>query len=431
MSTAVEATIQAIVFVVQVAPIGTNIGLARVLWSMVNGSFLNSRGGIIPALKNSGFEDEEIRRSWSSMAKGAWKISELITSWQVYVRSENKWHERRYGGFRVVSIDITGFWRPKLKEWKGKHYHSLCGKALPAIVFGVIVISGQVRDKRIPLLQAIVRCEERKSDTEFRLELLKLVAAKQQYGDAHAVDAGIKVSEIHESGLTQYVARIQANCTVRRNYLPRYKGAGTHPKWGELIRPLARKHKDKIIAASAADKTDKFVFDGETVQVSFWEKMVLPTQKPSDDATTLNIYVFFDPRYKKPLVLASDLPLAPEQIFLIYKDRWTVEMPPLAAKQMIGLHRQFVFAPESCYRLPELALLAGSILSYTSATLHAIPTGFWDRLPKPTPGRLRRVLAEADFPNLVELDPELRKKNSVTDHLSKGVDAHRRQKAAT
>ncbi len=95
---------------------------------------------------------------------------------------------------------------------------------------------------------------------------------------------------------------------------------------------------------------------------------------------------------------------------------------------MIGLHRHFVFAPEVCFRLPELGLVAGAILTYVAAVLPPVPTAFWDRAPKPTPGRLRRVLAQADFPNLLAFDPELRKKNSVTAHLPKGVDAHRRSK---
>ena len=121
---------------------------------------------------------------------------------------------------------------------------------------------------------------------------------------------------------------------------------------------------------------------------------------------------------------------APETAYLIYRDRWPVEQAPLAAKQMIGLHRHFVFAPEACFRLPELGLLAGAILTYVAAVLPPFPTAFWDRSPKPTPGRLRRVLAQADFPNLADFDPQLRKKNSVTDHLPKGIAAHRRSKRA-
>ena len=112
MPNAVETTIQAIVFVVQVTPVGTNLGLACLMWAMVNGSFLTSRGAIFPALQAIGLTENEMRRSWSAMAYGSWKIDELLETWQVYVRSENQWRENRYEGYRVVSIDITGFWRP-------------------------------------------------------------------------------------------------------------------------------------------------------------------------------------------------------------------------------------------------------------------------------------------------------------------------------
>jgi len=77
-----------------------------------------------------------------------------------------------------------------------------------------------------------------------------------------------------------------------------------------------------------------------------------------------------------------------------------VEGLPLWAKQMLGAARQLVFAPESRQRLPEVVLLAGSILAYTAATLPALPTGFWDRTPQATPGRLRRLLARVHFQDL-------------------------------
>ena len=92
--------------------------------------------------------------------------------------------------------------------------------------------------------------------------------------------------------------------------------------------------------------------------------------------------VFFDPAYQDPLLLATNVALKPESVFAFYLDRWPVEQVPLAAKQMIGLHRQFVFAQESCQRLPELALLAGNILTYLAAVLPPMPTGFWDRHQK-------------------------------------------------
>ena len=113
-----------------------------------------------------------------------------------------------------------------------------------------------------------------------------------------------------------------------------------------------------------------------------------------------------------------------------YLDRWPVEQLPLSAKQRIGAARQFVFANQSRQRLPELSLLAGNILSYAAATQKPVATGFWDRKPRPTSGRFRRALAQAHFSELPALPEQIRKKNSPTDHLPKGILGHRRQKAA-
>jgi hypothetical protein len=96
---------------------------------------------------------------------------------------------------------------------------------------------------------------------------------------------------------------------------------------------------------------------------------------------------------------------------------------------MVGSQRQFVSAKESCYRLPELSLLAGSMLTYLAATLPPIPTGFWDRQPKGTPNRLRRWLGRTTFSDLRPvLQDRIRKKSAVTTHLPKGILGHRRSK---
>jgi len=96
---------------------------------------------------------------------------------------------------------------------------------------------------------------------------------------------------------------------------------------------------------------------------------------------------------------------------------------------MIGLHRQYVFNFECCWRLPELAILAGNILTHVAMLLPALPTGYWDLKPKKTPGRLRRVLAKSKLPKIPAFHGRIRPKASKTDHLPKGIKAHRRQKA--
>ena len=107
-----------------------------------------------------------------------------------------------------------------------------------------------------------------------------------------------------------------------------------------------------------------------------------------------------------------------------------MEMLPLAAKQMLGASRQFVFAPQSCQRLPELALLAGAIVSYVAAAEAALAAGFWDRRARATPGRLRRVLARMPFSEFRPVSAQVGKKISPAAHLPKGVLGHRRLKRA-
>ena len=61
------------------------------------------------------------------------------------------------------------------------------------------------------------------------------------------------------------------------------------------------------------------------------------------DPATFATNVFHDPLYKAAAGLATNLTkIKAETVYHMYRDRWPVEQPPLAAKQMIGLHRQFV-----------------------------------------------------------------------------------------
>lgn len=431
MLTAVEITVQAMVAIVQTVPVGTNIGLICILWVMVNGSFLQSRGAGMPALHRNGFRPGEIRRSWAALRYGRWDINELLDSWQRYVVSQNQWRARRYEGYRVLSVDITGFWRPKLKGWLGRHYHNLAQKALPAVVFGVMITSGEVDGHRIPLLCRIVRCQPETSRPAFRRQLLTQAGEQMSADQVMVVDGEFDIAELQAMQVKRYVVRLATNATARRNELPTYKGIGRYPEYGEKIRPLPRTWKDRQIPGSPPDQSSQFDYAGRCIQVASWHGLVTAETKVSAEAQTHSIYVYHDPAYKHPLLLATNLhKIAAQTAYLLYQDRWPVEQSPLAAKQMVGLHRQFVFALSTCFRLPELALLAGAILTYVAAVVPPIPSGFWDRTPKTTPGRLRRFLAQVDFPNFAGVDPELRKKNSVTIHLPKGINAHRRTKHA-
>jgi len=151
---------------------------------------------------------------------------------------------------------------------------------------------------------------------------------------------------------------------------------------------------------------------------------------PDPANETFDVYAIYDPEFKEPWLLATPVTLKAQSVRAIYRDRWPVEQIPLSAKQMVGAQRQFVHHPESVQRLPELALLAGSILSFLAASFPPTPTGFWDRAPKRTPGRFRRLLMGQPFPKDASISGQFRKKASVTAHLPKGILA-RKPKTAT
>jgi len=81
-----------------------------------------------------------------------------------------------------------------------------------------------------------------------------------------------------------------------------------------------------------------------------WDDLVLPEAGP--DSPTFRVVAIHDPRHGEPLLLASPLAVSPRALRDLYVDRWPVEQLPLAAKQMVGAERQFVFEPETCQRRP-------------------------------------------------------------------------------
>ena len=402
-------------------PIGTNLALTHVFWALLSGQLLPSRGALFPALKAIGLEDDAVRRAWAAIHSGVWQTASLIERWRKQVEGLPEWKRHAYEGYKPVVADVTSFWRPTLKNCPSQHYHPAAGRALPAVILGVVGQVGEINGQRIALPQAFERVDP-KDPSEARLwrEILKNVDKTLCPDEIVVVDAGVKVRALQEAGIKRYVVRLANNFTARRNTLPEYCGAGRPPVYGELIRPLPRMYKGKTLPATAPDETQSWDEDGRTIRAEIWRNLVLPDCAPDARNQTFDVYAIYDPSFDTPWLLATPVTLKPISVRNIYKDRWPVEQIPLSAKQMIGSHRQFVHADETIQRLPELALLAGSILSFLAATTPATPTGFWNRKPKRTPGRFRRTLAGRPFPEVANLSGRLRKKNSVTAHLPKG-----------
>jgi len=155
MQIVTETIIQALTEIVKNVPLGTNIALIKLLWMVLQGNLLSSRGSIFGGLKLSGYGAEESRRSWVSLRYGKWASQDLLTNWVDYVKKEGKWQEKEHGGYRAVAVDLVAFWRPRLKGWLGKHFNSIAQRALPAVIMGIAVNVGQIGRQRVPLLKTV------------------------------------------------------------------------------------------------------------------------------------------------------------------------------------------------------------------------------------------------------------------------------------
>lgn len=412
--------------------VGTNLALLHFLWMLVSGALLPQRGAIFPALQAIGLSEGASRRAWAAFRQGVWQTAILLRLWQEQIEGLPGWRVHRHEGYCAITVDVTAFWRPALRNCPSQHYHPAAKRARPAVIFGVVGIVGQIGDQRLACPLAFERVPPQ--DTrESRLwqDLLHWIKRHLAADQVAVMDAGVKLAELQAAEVERYVLRLATNFTARRNYPAPYSGRGRIPSYGERIRPLERSYKGKTIAANVPDQIETWTENGVRMRAEIWEEVILPGVVPGPGAKTFRVYAIHDPAYATPWLLATPLKLQAATVKAMYQDRWPVEQIPLAAKQMVGAHRQFVHAEESIQRLPELALLAGSILSYLAATSPLAPSGFWDRQPKRTPGRFRRMLLGKPFPQSYPLPGQIRKKNSITSQLPKGILAHRPEMAAS
>jgi hypothetical protein len=406
-------------------PVGTNLGLVLVLWMLLTGRLLATRGAVIPGLNALGLTPPVVRRSWAAVGHGAWSADRLLANWQGWVAQEGVWQPHRVGGYHPVAGDTTGFWRPHLRGCPTQHYSATAGKALPAIPVGILARVGSAHGQRLGVPLALVRApvgapSARAHDRVLVQQASALLAAE----DVLVVDRAFGVALLQAEAVPAWATRLPKHFIARRTTPPPYGGRGRPPTRGVVVRPLARQRRGKLLPATLPDAVVTWEEGGRVLRAEQWTALVLP-EAPAT-APRFQVVAVHDPRYKTPLLVATPLGLTPREVRELYRDRWPVEQIPLTGKQLLGAARQFVSAPETCQRLPELALLTGAVLNYLAAPQAALPTGFWDRHPRRTPGRLRRLLADAPFPWNYPWPTQLRPKAAVTAHLPKGWFGQRR-----
>jgi hypothetical protein len=430
MPTVVYRVTRALSSLLEPFPIGTNLGLFHLLFMLVSGRLLESRGAVVPGLAALGLPPPAVRRAWAALAYGHWETDPLVTRWQQWVHAEARWQPAQHGPYCPVACDLVGFFRPRLQGCVTTHYHPAAGKALPAIPVGIAARVGGVGEQRLAIPCLMLRADPQ-DPSEAALQRRLLTATGQLLTEQEALvcDAGFPLTQVLQAGVPRFLVRGAKNFTARRAHLPAYPGKGRPHLYGNVVRPLPRTYQGRTIVATPCDREETWQEDGCILKACFWERLVVRDGKPGDP--TFTCIVIHDPRYNEPLLLLTNLGISGAVALALYHHRWPIEQLPLVGKQILGAQRQYLFAPESRQRLPELALLASSILSYEAATSPAIPTGFWDRAARPTSGRLRRVLSRVRFSEVGPLPERIREKATATAHLPKGVAAHRRQRRDT
>ena len=145
--------------VVQGVPVGTNLGLFHLLWMLLSGRLLLSRGAVIPGLAALGLAAEAVRRAWAALAYGTWHTAQLLEAWEQLVREEQVFHAHQYGGYRPVACDRVGFFRPRRQDCPTTPSSAPAGQALPASPLGLAARVGTVGTPRLALPGRLVRGE--------------------------------------------------------------------------------------------------------------------------------------------------------------------------------------------------------------------------------------------------------------------------------
>jgi hypothetical protein len=440
---------QAIEQMVTTLPKGTDLGLCDVISAMYSGYFIESGGGIMPAVDQylSAYITDETeraarsRRATKAITYGQFNQVELLSELKRIVEADGHWEATRIQGYRLKPVDMTGYKRRRVKKLKSKSYDSQIGRAVPAVPFGMMGTTGRVGAQRMAILEMLVGGDITKNSPSGEMEkVYKEVAKKLTGTDLALFDAGFSLVDASIHGIENCVVRLAKNCTFGKTagkIPPRTSDKGRKPSrhQADIVRPVARQHGDKVLPASEPEQIETVVNDvGQEITIKMWSHVYFLERhldRVDDEALKrklrqrpLQVVVIHHPDYKAPLVLGTPvLELTAESLLAIYPERWPIEGIPQTGKYLLsgGGGRHYVHHPTAIKRLPALTMIFGSLLKYLAAISPPIRSGFWDRIAKPTYGRLVKHLKKVGLP----ISSQLSKKASSTAHLPLGYEAIR------
>src|SRR5258708_35990345 len=281
MPKAVSRMLTLLCALVVALPVGTNLGMLHLLWMIVSGRLLATRGAVIPGLDACGLSRRAGRRAWAALGQGDWASPRMLAPWAQVVSGEGHWQAQTHGGYHPVPVDVTAFWRPRLHGCPTTHYDAEAGKALPAIPVGLVARVGTVGGQRLGLPLALVPAPQDDARPSAHARVLVRAAVIQSApDDALVCDAGFPLALLQEEGGQRFVVRLAKNATFRRAAPPAYRGRGRPPTRGAVVRPLPRPYRGRTLAATPPDAALSWEEDGVQLHAEVWHDLVLPTAGP-------------------------------------------------------------------------------------------------------------------------------------------------------
>ena len=236
-----------------------------------------ARGALFPGLADCGLPSRATRRAWAALGQGGWSSGQLLDRRVAMVSAEGQWHAHAHGGYHPLAVDLTGFWRPRLRGCATTHYHPAARRALPAIPLGLIARVGSAGTQRLALPLAFARADGGDPRTSTHTCLLVREAVRRCAEDEVLVlDAGFGLALLHQEGATRYVVRAAKNATFRRAAPPPYGGRGRPATRGAVMRALPRAYRGHPLPATPPDRVETWQEDGCLLRAEVWADLVRP-----------------------------------------------------------------------------------------------------------------------------------------------------------
>jgi len=445
---------EAIEQMVSTLPKGTDLGLCDVVSAMFSGYFVESGGGIMPAVEQylSRFISDEqekaarSRRASKAITYGQYNLDELVEEAKEWITADTQWSPTVIQGYELKPVDMTSYKRSSVKALKSKTYDSSAGKAVRGVPFGLMGTTGKVGEQRMAVIELLVCGDTTQNVPSAEMErMYKQVAKKLTTNCIALFDAGVSLIDALIHGIDNCILRLAKNCTFGKTpgkIPPRTASKGPAPSrhQAEVVRPLARKHGENTLPATKPNETHTIVDEaGVEIQVEVWSPVYFLERhldrlgeneklKAKLRKLPLKVVAIHHPDFKDPLLLGTPvMQLSAESLYAMYPERWPIEGIPQTGKYLLsgGGGRHYVHHATAITRLPALTMIFGSLFKYLAAISPPIRSGFWDRAAKPTYGRLMRHLKKVGLP----LSSQLSKKASSTAHLPSGYEAVRLARA--